>query len=169
MAGPRAEVTMSGFTHCHTIRVRYAETDAMGVVYYANYLTYFEVARVEYLRAAASATASSKMPDGGRSPRRTSSTTPRRSSTTSEPLVALRLDGKVRFRIEYEISAKKTARSSPAATPSTRCSPTETLRPIRIPEWVKTGIERFEGSNARPRASGRPRKDQPRRRRSAVP
>ena len=24
----------------------------MGVVYYANYLTYFEVARVEYLRAA---------------------------------------------------------------------------------------------------------------------
>jgi len=42
----------NGFTHCHTVRVRYAETDAMGVVYYANYLTYFEVARVEYLRAA---------------------------------------------------------------------------------------------------------------------
>lgn len=33
-----------------TIRVRYAETDAMGVVYYANYLTYFEVGRVEFLR-----------------------------------------------------------------------------------------------------------------------
>ena len=36
----------------HTrIRVRYAETDAAGVVYYANYLVYFEVARVEALRA----------------------------------------------------------------------------------------------------------------------
>lgn len=32
------------------IRVRYAETDCMKVVYYANYLTYFEVARVEFLR-----------------------------------------------------------------------------------------------------------------------
>ncbi|HZO31247.1 MAG TPA: thioesterase family protein, partial [Chloroflexota bacterium] len=52
MTGPEAEVSVSGFTHCHKIRVRYAETDAMGVVYYANYLTYFEVARVEYLRAA---------------------------------------------------------------------------------------------------------------------
>jgi YbgC/YbaW family acyl-CoA thioester hydrolase len=33
------------------IRVRYEETDAAGVVYYANYLIYFEVARVEALRA----------------------------------------------------------------------------------------------------------------------
>jgi acyl-CoA thioester hydrolase len=33
------------------VRVRYAETDAAGVVYYGEYLTYFEVARVELLRA----------------------------------------------------------------------------------------------------------------------
>ena len=32
------------------IRVRYAETDRMGFVYYGNYATYFEVARVEWLR-----------------------------------------------------------------------------------------------------------------------
>lgn len=32
------------------IRVRYAETDQMGYVYYANYAIYFEVARVEALR-----------------------------------------------------------------------------------------------------------------------
>jgi acyl-CoA thioester hydrolase len=31
----------------HVIRVRYAETDQMGVVYYANYLVWFEVARTE--------------------------------------------------------------------------------------------------------------------------
>ena len=31
------------------IRVRYKDTDTMSVVYYGNYLTYFEVARVEYL------------------------------------------------------------------------------------------------------------------------
>jgi acyl-CoA thioester hydrolase len=32
------------------IRVRYQETDCMKVVYYGNYLTYFEVGRVEFLR-----------------------------------------------------------------------------------------------------------------------
>ncbi|MBL0342071.1 MAG: acyl-CoA thioesterase [Bacteroidetes bacterium] len=32
------------------IRVRYGETDRMGYVYYGNYATYFEVARVELLR-----------------------------------------------------------------------------------------------------------------------
>ena len=31
-------------------RVRYAETDKMGYVYYGNYATYFEVARVELMR-----------------------------------------------------------------------------------------------------------------------
>ena len=33
-----------------SVRVRYQETDCMKVVYYGNYLTYFEVGRVEYLR-----------------------------------------------------------------------------------------------------------------------
>lgn len=33
------------------IRVRYAETDQMGYVYYGNYAQYFEVARVELFRS----------------------------------------------------------------------------------------------------------------------
>ena len=33
------------------MRVRYAETDQMGVVYHANYLVWFEVGRVELMRA----------------------------------------------------------------------------------------------------------------------
>ncbi len=33
------------------IRVRYAETDQMGVVYYANFFVWFEIGRVEHLRA----------------------------------------------------------------------------------------------------------------------
>ncbi len=35
-----------------TIRVRYAETDQMGVAYYANYLVWFEVGRTDWLRQA---------------------------------------------------------------------------------------------------------------------
>ena len=37
--------------HDVTIRVRYAETDQMGVVYHSNYLIWFEVGRVELMRS----------------------------------------------------------------------------------------------------------------------
>lgn len=37
--------------HDAMVRVRYAETDQMGVVYHANYLVWFEVGRVELMRA----------------------------------------------------------------------------------------------------------------------
>lgn len=39
------------YVHETQIRVRYAETDQMGYVYYGNYAMYFEVGRVEALRA----------------------------------------------------------------------------------------------------------------------
>ncbi len=32
------------------VRVRYSETDEMGMVYYGNYYVYFEIGRVEYMR-----------------------------------------------------------------------------------------------------------------------
>jgi acyl-CoA thioester hydrolase len=38
--------------HTSTLRVRYAETDAMGVVHHAAYVPWFEVGRVNLLRAA---------------------------------------------------------------------------------------------------------------------
>jgi acyl-CoA thioester hydrolase len=37
-------------TSVTTVRVRYAETDQMGVVYYANYFVWFEIARADLLR-----------------------------------------------------------------------------------------------------------------------
>jgi acyl-CoA thioester hydrolase len=38
-------------THAVEIRVRYGETDQMGVAYHSHFLTYFEVGRTEYLRS----------------------------------------------------------------------------------------------------------------------
>ncbi len=38
------------YTYEHKLRVRYAETDQMGYVYYGNYAAYYEVARTEMLR-----------------------------------------------------------------------------------------------------------------------
>ena len=43
---------MLGRTVLTSLRVRYAETDQMGVVYYANYFVWMEVARVAYCREA---------------------------------------------------------------------------------------------------------------------
>jgi acyl-CoA thioester hydrolase len=37
--------------HSIQVRVRYSETDQMGVVYHGNYIPYFEIGRVEWLRA----------------------------------------------------------------------------------------------------------------------
>ena len=44
-------IQINMYVHQSTVRVRYAEADPMNVVYYGNYAQYFEVARVESLRA----------------------------------------------------------------------------------------------------------------------
>lgn len=43
---------MPGLTHELELRVRYAETDQMGVVYHANYLVWCEIGRTEFIRVA---------------------------------------------------------------------------------------------------------------------
>ena len=43
------QVSERGYAEAR-VRVRYAETDQMGVVYHANYLVWFEVGRVEFIR-----------------------------------------------------------------------------------------------------------------------
>ncbi|MBV8079429.1 MAG: acyl-CoA thioesterase, partial [Actinobacteria bacterium] len=40
---------MEGFAFATSVRVRFADTDAQGIAHHANYLVWFEVARVEFL------------------------------------------------------------------------------------------------------------------------
>lgn len=49
-AGP-ANLAVEPGEHVHAVRVRYADSDQMGVAYYANYLVWFEVGRTEWLRS----------------------------------------------------------------------------------------------------------------------
>ena len=46
-----APADVSGVWHETMLRVRYSETDKMGIVYYANYLIWFEIGRTEFCRA----------------------------------------------------------------------------------------------------------------------
>ena len=50
MTSPAPE-TVFGEWHETLLRVRYSETDKMGIVYYANYLIWFEIGRAEFCRA----------------------------------------------------------------------------------------------------------------------
>ncbi|MFC1541520.1 acyl-CoA thioesterase [Candidatus Latescibacterota bacterium] len=46
----RIEMNIENGCHTTKIRVRYAETDKMGLAYNSHYLTWFEVGRTEFLR-----------------------------------------------------------------------------------------------------------------------
>lgn len=50
MTSPAPE-TVLGEWHETLLRVRFSETDKMGIVYYANYLIWFEIGRTEFCRA----------------------------------------------------------------------------------------------------------------------
>jgi acyl-CoA thioester hydrolase len=50
MTSPAPE-NVFGEWHESVVRVRYAETDKMGIVYYANYLIWFEIGRTDFCRA----------------------------------------------------------------------------------------------------------------------
>lgn len=49
MTSPAPEQVLSEW-HETLLRVRYSETDKMGIVYYANYLIWFEIGRTEFCR-----------------------------------------------------------------------------------------------------------------------
>jgi acyl-CoA thioester hydrolase len=51
MTDTAAEEALYEDWHEATVRVRYAETDRMGVVYHANYLIWYEIGRTEFCRA----------------------------------------------------------------------------------------------------------------------
>ena len=145
MTGPGAE---GGFTHCHKIRVRYAETDARGVVYYANYLTYFEVARVEYLRAAGIRYRA--LEDDNMVAAVTSAHVNYHAPAKFDDELSLWTRcvsmGKVRFRIEYEVQREADGALVASGHTEHALLAHQTLRPVRIPDRVRAGIEQFEAS-----------------------
>ena len=148
MTGPGAEATERGFTHRHKIRVRYAETDAMGVVYYANYLTYFEVARVEYLRAAGidyRSLEDAKM-TGAVTEAKVTYHAPAKFDDELSLWTRCVSLGKVRFRIEYEVHREADGVLVASGHTEHAMLDHHTLRPVRIPAWVREGVERFEAS-----------------------
>jgi len=120
------------------VRVRYAETDQMGVVYYANYFVWFEVGRTDLLRAAGWSYREMEQ-DGFQLPVIEAQCAYRAPARYDDEL-EIRTTGAsvspVRVQFEYEV-----IRSSDRATIATGSTIHATLdrggRPCRLPERVK--------------------------------
>ena len=121
------------------VRVRYAETDRMGVVYYANYFVWFEVGRTDLLREGGWSYREMEV-DGFALPVIDASCAYRESAKYDDE-IEVRTVGTmmspVRVQFTYEI-----VRASDGATLATGSTVHATLdrrgRPCRLPERVRT-------------------------------
>ena len=120
------------------VRVRYKDTDCMSVVYYGNYLTYFEVGRVEFLRQhgfpMSAVDRKVHMPVVEASVRYVR---PARLDDLLRVRCWIRERKRASFVFRYEIRHAET--DEPVATGETRhaCWNPETQRMIAIPDWLE--------------------------------
>jgi acyl-CoA thioester hydrolase len=138
---------MSKFRFSTEVTVRFAETDAQGVAHNANYLVWFEVARIAYLAEYA----------GGYPALREQGL----ESFVLESHVRYRLPAHfddrlhiharigelrgARFRFDYEVRRDGVAIAD--GWTAHACVDARTLRPVRIPEGLAEAIRRAETSS----------------------
>jgi acyl-CoA thioester hydrolase len=135
------------FPHHTLLRVRYADTDAMGVVYYANYLAYFEVGRVEFLRAARADYRS--IEQGGAVAAVTRADCRYLAPARFDDLLAIYTRaasmGRATMRFEYQIRREPDGALLAEGYTEHACLDRRTLRPTRLPAEVRAAVERFQG------------------------
>jgi acyl-CoA thioester hydrolase len=133
-----------GFNFATEVRVRFAETDAQGVVHNSNYLVWFEVARVDYLAQYA----------GGYQRLRDEGIESLVLESHARFLAPARFDDRLlvharclavrgaKFRFEYEIERDGTTLADGWTVHGTVDA--VTLRPTRIPAWLVAAIATAE-------------------------
>jgi acyl-CoA thioester hydrolase len=136
---------MSGFRFSTDIRVRFAETDAQGVAHNANYLVWFEVARVAYLEEYTGGYPALRE-QGIESLVLESNVRYRKPAHFDDRLVIHARVGEVRgarFRFDYEVEREGELLAD--GWTSHACVDATTLRPTRIPQALADSIARAEG------------------------
>jgi acyl-CoA thioester hydrolase len=140
---------MDGYTFMTTVRVRFAETDAQGVAHNASYLVWYEVARVEYLRAYA----------GGYQALRDHGIEALVLESHCRYVVPAVFDDLLhvhtrcvglrgaRFRYEYAIVRDDGTLMAEGYT-AHACVDSATFKPTRIPDWLRDAITRIESSSS---------------------
>jgi acyl-CoA thioester hydrolase len=135
---------MEGFTFSVPVRVRFADTDAQGIAHNAAYLVWFEVARVEYLRAFAGGYQALR--DQGVEALTLEAHVAYRAPTRfdDELVIHTRCVGPrgARFRYEYAIARGEQVVADGHTEHA--CVDASTLRPTRVPEWLADAIRAAE-------------------------
>jgi acyl-CoA thioester hydrolase len=118
----------------------------MGVVYYANYLAYFEVGRVEFLRAAEASYRA--IEDGGLVAAVTRADCRYFAPARFDDLLAISTRaasiGRASMRFEYEIRREADGALLADGFTEHACLDRRTLRPMRLPDEIRQTIERFQ-------------------------
>ncbi len=137
---------MKGFRFSTDITVRFAETDAQGVVHNSNYLVWFEIARIAYLAEYAGGYPALRE-QGLESFVLESHIRYRQPAHFDDRLRIHARIGELRgarFRFDYEIRRDDEVIAD--GWTSHACVDTKTLRPIRIPQALSEAISRAEAS-----------------------
>ena len=139
---------MDGYSFSVPIRVRFADTDAQGVAHNSAYVVWFEVARVEYLRAFAGGYQALR--DQGiealvlesfcryRIPAR----------FDDELVVHTRCVGPRGARFRYEYAITRSDETVAEGWTAHACVDAATLRPVRVPQWLVDAIRSAESSSS---------------------
>lgn len=121
--------------HDIQVRVRYAETDQMGVVYHSNYLVYFEIGRTEMMRA--SGISYADLEARGYVLAVTESSMKHKGSARYDDVLTVRTwlrdVTKTRLRFEYAVMRDDEVLTS-GHTVLAFLSRTDNMRPVRAPE-----------------------------------
>ena len=130
------------------IRVRFAETDAQGIVHNSVYLVWFELARVEYLERFAGGYPGLR--EHGVEALVTETHVRYREPAHFDERLTVRTScGDVRgarFRFVYEVVRDGTTIADGETAHA--CVDAATFRPTRVPAWLAEAIARAEGATA---------------------
>jgi acyl-CoA thioester hydrolase len=136
------------FKYHHKLRVRFAETDLQGIVFNGNYLTYYDVAWTEYFReigfewkdivATGADTVLARTTIEFKSPARF--------DEVLEVHVRVSKIGNTSMTFEFEIYPEGEDRLIGAASSLYVCIDPKTLKPVRVPDALRSRISEFEGA-----------------------
>jgi acyl-CoA thioester hydrolase len=125
------------------VRVRFADTDAMGVVYYGTYLSFFEAGRVEAMRQVGFVYAA-LVEQGLHSPVVEAFVRYLAPARFDDLLLVSAHIADVRpasFRFAYTIQRASDQVQVASGHTVHACVDAHTLRPVRLPAWLKQALE----------------------------
>jgi acyl-CoA thioester hydrolase len=127
------------------VRVRFADTDAMGVTHHANYLAFFEIGRVDAMRQIGVDYAS--VVRRGLHLMVVDATVRYRQPSFFDDLLLVDTRatdvGGVRFAFVYEVRRDTDGVLVASGQTVHACVDAQTLRPMRLPDWLRADLLRL--------------------------